>query len=205
MITEDIKGIQFVQEAFQLYGKFPVFFLGEDEKPKPSGEQYYTSVIGTPVWDRIELLNVDPDAQGKTLNYINEEGIVRVMPYYTFPDAVLIEATRAKDYIETKIAGAAGTVKEELSLDDYDITIKGVIINNENDDYPTKAVEELMAVFERPLECGVQSKYLNRILKVQHLYFTNIELKQLEGYGSVQPFVLTAKSDNPIVFDLKKL
>jgi len=55
--------------------------------------------------------------------------------------------------IRTKIAGANGSVKEEIGLNDWQITIRGLIINYTNDDYPKVEAGRLSGTFKRPLEC----------------------------------------------------
>ena len=206
MINAGNNNLDLVQEALGLYGKFPVYVLN-DATPRPNREQYYTNEItGAPVWDRITLRNIDANNPPRNdLNYVDEDGVFNTMPSFTFDDYVLIEtSTQRKDFIGYKNAGVNGTVKEEVSLDDIEITIRGAIINYENNDFPKIATQRLRGIFKRPLECGVDSKYLNQVLKVYHLFFTENSLTLLPGYGNMQPFELRALSDEPVVFQLLK-
>lgn len=197
--TNAYQSISLVKEAFGIYARVAVFTLG-DSTPASNKEQYSVSTIGTPVWDRVKLRNTNHDS----LNYVNSDGELIVMPSYVFPETILIEASQSKDIVETKFAGGMGKTKEEISLDDYQIIIRGLIINYENKDYPVLQSKLLQGIFSRPLECGVESKYLNNVLKVYNLVFTEKSLKMLEGYGNIQPFELTAWSDEPIEFQLIK-
>jgi hypothetical protein len=200
MIAVDyLKSQVLIQEAFNLYGKFPVFFL--NEKPTASTEQYYTTEIGTPVWDRIKFKQ---SADADNLNYTDRAGVLTIMPSVTLPDVVLVEATQRKNMIKTKMAGANGSVNEEISLDNVQIVIRGVIINYKNDDYPKNKVKELLGAFRRPLECYVESKYLNNVLKVYNLLIEDINLKPMAGLQNSQSFEITCSSDIPLVFDLSK-
>lgn len=189
-----------LRTAFGLYGRFPVFVLG-DHAPGVNNEQYYTNdITGAKVWDRITLKNNDSD----NLNYTNRAGEFIAQPSYTFPDSVLIEASRAKDIIRTKVAGADGKVKEEISKDDWQITLRGYIINYTNDDYPKLEVNRLIGAFNRPLECGVVSKFLNNVLKVYNLVLGEISFKATPGFPNIQAFEIPAESDEPIIFKLSK-
>ena len=209
---DDVKSSELVRTAFGIYGRFPVFNFGADEKPGTNKESYHLSVLNTKVWDRVILRNhfkgdpISPggNIDGSNLNYTSQAGENVVMPAYEFPDAVLIEVSRKKDMIETKIAGADGTVKEEISLSDWDIMIRGFIINYDNEDYPKAAVKRLLGVFVRPLECGIDSKYFTEVLKIYNVVFGEVKLKEMEGYPNVQAFEIPAKSDNPIEFQLIK-
>jgi hypothetical protein len=200
MIIEEFKSQELIKGAFGLYGRFPVFFL--NEKPAVNEEQYYTSAIGTPVWDRIKLKS---SADAENLNYVDRAGITNVMNALTLPDTVLVEASQGKDIVKTKMTGSNGTAKEEISLDDWEITIRGVIINYKNNDYPRREVASMVTTFTRPLECYVESKYLNNVLKVFNLMIEKVVFNAVPGRPNTQSFELTCTSDIPIIFDLRKL
>tara|TARA_R110002051_G_scaffold297564_2_gene363982 strand:+ start:36146 stop:36763 length:618 start_codon:yes stop_codon:yes gene_type:complete len=148
------------------------------------------SEMGVPVWDIIELENLIEDGTGKEFNG------------YRFPAETTLEASRTKKIVETNIVGLEGMVEELISLDDWQLTAKGFLINYDSESYPAEKVRQL----ERA--CGllhsnipVVSEFMN-LLGINYISIHELSLPQLPGYSNVQPFQITMKSKKPFTVSL---
>jgi len=121
---------------------------------------------------------------------------------YTFPDCPLIDITASKNIVTTPIQGRNGSVKEYISIDDYQVTIRGILINYDNDDYPEELVYNLHQVFKVEAELQVLSPVLN-LLDIHNLVIKDIKFPEVEGYSNIQPFVLQCLSDEPLELVIK--
>lgn len=119
----------------------------------------------------------------------------------------LIELGGGKNIVATPIAGAAsrngkrrrGSVKELIAIDDYAVTIRGFIINEEDDEaYPADGVRKFRDLIERDMlriEC-----LLTDIFDIKYICVKNINLPALEGFPAMQPYEIQALSDEPFDF-----
>lgn len=145
------------------------------------------SAMGTPVWDFIDLRP----------SYI--EGTGEHFGGYSFPLETTIEPVRPKKIIETDIFGRDGTVEELIALDDWQLTIRGLIINYESTDYPEEQVKELQRVCELKtslLEC---EGTLLTMLGIGFMSIHKLTLTPSIGYSNIQAFEIEAKSKTPFI------
>ncbi|WP_443937095.1 DUF6046 domain-containing protein [Pedobacter sp. MW01-1-1] len=135
------------------------------------------SVLGTPIYELITLKDGDLE--------------------YTFPDWPLIDVAFSKNIIKTPLKGYNGTVKEFINIDDYQIQIRGILINYVNDEYPLDLLDKLKRICSINKELQVTSPVLNQ-LDIHNLVITDVRYPEVEGYNHIQPFVIQALSDEPI-------
>lgn len=135
------------------------------------------SVLGTPIFEQITL----------------KDGAKE----YTMPDWPLIDIAFTKNIIKTPLKGFNGSVKEFINIDDYQIQIRGILINYANDEYPYDMLAELQNMCTINKELQVTSPVLN-LLDVHNLVITDVRYPEVEGYNHIQPFVLQALSDEPV-------
>lgn len=146
-----------------------------------------TSVLGTPVWDYIQVKPVTDKSTGA------------VFSGYDFPLETTIEAVRAKKIVESDILGRDGTVEELIALDDWSLTIRGLIINYQNKDYPSQAVQDLQRLFElKNAAIPVTGTFLT-MLDIRYLSLHRLSLKPSVGYSHIQAFEIEAKSKKPFI------
>jgi hypothetical protein len=132
-------------------------------------------------------------------------------PYNLSPYTIL-EITRAKNIVKTPMLGLNGTVKEFISMDDWQLTFKGFLINEERDELPYEQTARLLEVFGINEQLLFVSETVRRwferqgaIAQGEALEFIVIEevrLPGLDGFSNVQPFEIVAVSDNPIEIEL---
>lgn len=145
------------------------------------------SVMGTPVWDFIDLRP----------SYI--EGTGEQFGGYSFPLETTIEPIRPKKIVETDIFGRDGNIEELIALDDWQLTIRGLIINYESTDYPEQQVKELQRVCELKtslLEC---EGTLLTMLGIHYMSIHKLILNPQVGYSNIQAFEIEAKSKIPFI------
>lgn len=198
------------KEAFGIYGRFPIYFLGKakpgtppdpvdmkisDWNIPPSGltddKGVYITPSGVPIWDRIGFTEVPFLTDGEN-------------PVFWMPHVVTAEVSDDKNMVLTELIGAkGGTVKELMSDGDKVITFRGLIINWENpDEFPEEQVKRLNDLYDLKQSIKVVSKWLNDANDIYQLVFTRRVIKGMEGVANVAQFEFTALSDNDIVLEL---
>ena len=145
------------------------------------GEVKKISFLGTPIYESVAIKG-NPD--------------------YMFPDAMIYDLGQASKIIKTEITKRDGTVKEYISLDDYKITFNGFIINNQSDVYPSDQVQKFVELFKKGSEHEIVSDILNSVFGIHNIVVDDRQFVRIRGNPSVQPFVLTCSSDEPIEFVL---
>ena len=153
------------------------------------------SVLGTPIYEQITL--TIPAVQGSG-------GQVSSRQYdYVFPDWPLFDIAPSWTIKKENILGGNGTVKEYIQQDDFEIRIRGFLINYNSNDYP----EQLVADFWKAINCqrsiGITSRVFN-ILNIHNIVVKSVRLPALEGYMNIQPFEIECVSDEAVELLIKK-
>ncbi|KAB2918686.1 MAG: hypothetical protein F9K23_00685 [Bacteroidetes bacterium] len=192
---------QAFEDVFNIYAQIPAFPLANKRAggtgPLPAfnvqveaGENPFrfdlVAQTGIVVWDRVI---VDYTAGG-------------VLQQYNFPVECLMEAKAPKIIEKTTMPGRKGSVKEYITQGDYEITLRGFLVDYENDVYPAERVQELNAVFEDNTALVVKSRYLNG-LGIFNVVIQDIKWPVMEGYANCQPFEIQLLSDEPIELELQ--
>lgn len=133
--------------------------LVPDQLRKPGGSDYKTKYLGTYVFDTLTL---GPDQFFDSK--FNNEGIYIKKTNATTLDALrlnsaIMSVTVDRTIIQTTPIGSTiGTIKEFISLGEYNIKITGHIVNDENPlDYPTQIVQLLNQYVKAPIAITVNS------------------------------------------------
>lgn len=132
--------------------------------------------------------------QFEQLSYTDDVGAKVDMKRLYLP-CVIVEPTLVKNVVKTTIRGAKlrGTVKEQTSLGDYSISIKGMLIGTDGK-YPFDLVNRLKLYAESPKAIAVSHDLLTK-LGVYSIVIEQMELPNKQGFENVQPFTLTCSSD----------
>lgn len=146
----------------------------------------YLSALGTPVLTDLTL-------QGGT--YTTQSG-----QKISFEDVVLqtvlVNVSQPKRIITTEIQGRDGTVKEYIGMDDYQVTING-IITGPNGHFPIDEVNALHQICKAPIPIVVISRYLHN-LDIFNLVIKDFSYEQQPGAYSLQAFTIDCMSDVPV-------
>lgn len=151
----------------------------------------YTSGLGTPVYSSIEFL--PGTYETNTKGVFKSFGSSIDGPDRLRYEAVLLSVSQQKKIIKTEIQGRDGTVKEYIGMDDYEITVNGVI-TGANGHRPIDEIIGLKKMLDAPIPIEVASAYL-QALDIHYLVLDNYTLEETEGGYSFQKFSLNFISD----------
>ncbi|WP_312399487.1 DUF6046 domain-containing protein [Chryseobacterium sp.] len=154
-----------------------------------NNELMAVSAIGVPVWDYIDILP----------SYI--EGTGESFSGYKFPRETTLEAVRVKKIVETDVMGRDGSVEELISMDDWQLTIRGLIINYESTDYPEEQVKELQKVCELKTSLLEVCGTFLTMLDIKYFSIHRLVLNPSLGYSNIQSFEIEAKSKIPFIIE----
>lgn len=119
---------------------------------------------------------------------------------WEFDDAV-ISITAKKTIIETSLVGRKGSVKELISIDDYEIKLMVVF---SGDDYPEYDVLDLVTLWEInesvKMNCAVTDYFLQEDDKV---VIKTLDFPAMEGNEDMQVITMTLLSDKNFELEIK--
>lgn len=117
-------------------------------------------------------------------------------PKLLLPPTTVLQVDRSKKIIKTPLHGGRGEFKEMIGTNDATVRIRGIWINETNDDREAM-IRSLSQLEQVPKELEVACDYLSW-LGIQHLVIESMNLPILQGQPTMQPFELNCTSDNPI-------
>ena len=180
-----------VLASFGLQALKSVFYGIQDE---PTDDPVATSYLGTPVFSNIDFI------EG---SYKNLEG--ETIEYETLTvNTVLFSVNQSKNVVRTPIQGRNGTVKEYISDGDFDVSIRGLIVSPNANEYPKNDVLKLVEILKVQDNLEIASRFLNDRFGITNLVIMSYSLPENEGFQNMQAFEINAVSDEPIELILKK-
>jgi len=126
---------------------------------------------------------------------------------FELPNEPLVSLGLAKTIVETATVGRyrKGTVKEYIVTEDYQITIKGICINEEDpEEYPTKQIQLLNKVFEINDSLEIVGSLFFELYGIRNIVFKEIAFEEMKGQPGAQIYTLTAVSDQDFYADLNE-
>ena len=172
-------------------------------EPEDSDTAQFTSDLGTPVYSTLEFLKVS----GTSLD--NSLGVGGQAPSEIFLriDTVLITVTGSKNIIKTPIVGRRGTVKEYISMGDYQINVKGAIFPDQTKTsnanvYPRDRVDLLIQLLTLPKPLPIACDFLGQFDINFLIVDPEFTISEKVGSRNEVPFEFNAISDFPDDFEL---
>ena len=110
---------------------------------------------------------------------------------------VLIDVVQEKNIITTAVANRDYTVKEFISEGDFQITVRGALVSEDAELYPSDQVRNLFFLLKKKHSLYVVCEYL-RQFNIYQFVVTHYSFPQKEGFQNMQLFELSAISDDPI-------
>lgn len=111
---------------------------------------------------------------------------------YEIPNAV-ISFTGKKNVVETAMVGRKGSVKELISIDDYEISIQGIA---SSDDFPEAAIAELNELYTIneaiTLKCALTDIFMEEDDRV---VIRSIDISDMKGSETFQVFKIDLVTD----------
>lgn len=123
---------------------------------------------------------------------------------WTFPVDPIVSVSASKTVVQTQMTGGVGPVVEEVALEGYTVVIRGVLINEDNDDYPFDQVARLNNLFTKMGGLKVQNNILNRCYGIDRLVIKNHSEQGEAGIQSMQAYSITAVSDRDVQLELRE-
>ncbi|MBN1250689.1 MAG: hypothetical protein JXA16_01040 [Bacteroidales bacterium] len=105
-----------------------------------------------------------------------------------------INISAQKRIVKTAISGRNGTVKEIISTEDYQIKIRGFIIDNENYQYPFDEVESLYKLFNKNIALSISNDICS-LIGINNVVFESLNLIE-QTHENVQAYELSLISDD---------
>lgn len=104
--------------------------------------------------------------------------------------------TNKKTIVETPMVNRQGTFKEEISLSDWDMNVKGLIVSTDMD-YPDQMVSELTRLYELSAPLGIQNARTSIIIEGQEqVVIKSLRFPEIKGMKHIQAFEMDLVSDN---------
>ncbi len=119
-----------------------------------------------------------------------------------------INISNSKRIIETPLTERRGTVKEFISMEDYKIGLKGLVIGH-NGQFPEKDIEDLRTLWERNVALEIKSILTDIfLLTPEHggqdkVVITDFSLAENQGVEHVRAFTMELKTDQEFELYLK--
>lgn len=157
-------------------------------EPEPQDEAVAQSYLGTPVYDQL----IFPAEGNEEIQLINDLVI----------NDVIFRVTRLKIIVKTPVQGRKGTVKELVTLGDYQIEIMGKIVSEYPNQKPIDKLRELLKVESYEGNVSVAVKFLSAF-DIETILIERIECTEERGFYNEIPFTIMAVSDDPIELQLR--
>jgi hypothetical protein len=120
------------------------------------------------------------------------------------PNEPSISISSRKNIVETPLAGSTrrGTVKELISIEDWQVTIRGIALNFQSKlVYPEDQVKALRDLYETNESLDVMCALTN-LLGIYRLVITSFELPEMIGIQHAQAYQFTCISDEDFLLEL---
>jgi Domain of unknown function (DUF6046) len=152
-------------------------------------KELLTTYLGTPVYSNLVFKgdatasSGSPAASDLTIN------------------TVLFQVMMRKNIIETALQGRDGTIKEYISMGDYEINIMGEIVSELPLVFPKTNVKALRAFCELPKQIAVVSDFLS-LFGINNIVVNEYTCSEKMGSRNEVPFTMYAVSDVDLNLDL---
>jgi hypothetical protein len=197
-VIKENKSAAFIVRGFGLQRLQTKFFNVDEEL---SDAEVSKGNFGLPVFTNLEI-------EGGSYQFFNEDTQQNEINTYAGVtlDTVLMTVSMAKNIVTTQIQGRNGTIKEYVSDGDFEIDVRGVIVGDGQNEYPSLDVEELVRLLTVPDTLTVTSDFLSRfssisplgIEGIDNVVITDFSLPQREGFRNAQLFQFKMLSNEPI-------
>lgn len=126
---------------------------------------------------------------------------------FTLPNEPLLSVSLSKTIVETATVGKKrrGTVKEYITVEDYQITIRGVCFDEKNPErYPSEQVKMINDLFEIHDSVEVVGNKFFELFKIRHIVLRDKNFDEMAGQQGLQKYTITAVSDTDFYADLNE-
>ncbi len=173
---------------------YPGVFLNKMEADGRSASKYEMQTASTPI---LETNGAIP------LRIADVLGRYYFMPVWIYlgskkteiPNAV-ISMTGRKNIVETQLIGVQGSVKELVSIADYEISLISTVVGQSPDSYPEEAVRELVDLYNKNEAVEIVSGITDIVLGADsHVVIKSISFPAVGGYENQQIVEMSLVTD----------
>jgi len=134
-----------------------------------------------------------------------------VFDYYNLNDSLgglfapppIVSFSKSKRQERTVLDGPEGEVVEKYGHEPWSITIRGLLIDTVNHNYPSQKVRTLISVFNTDDMWEVESEIFQDH-GIRSIYFEQIDSEGVESFDDTWSYTLKAFSIKPVEFFLRK-
>ena len=146
------------------------------------------SVLGSPYYEQVQ------DGNGLLGKYVylpvRIAGVL--IPY------AVVSISGSKTIVETPLVARRGTVKEQIALEDYRISVKGFFISQTNT-LPDKEIQQLKQLYERADSLIFRNALTDIFLTDNDkVVIKTLDLPEVVGKPSYRPFTMELVTDNEL-------
>ena len=126
---------------------------------------------------------------------------------FEFPNEPLISLSLVKTIVETATVGKErkGTVKEYITTEDYQITLRGVCVDIEDPDrYPSDQVDAINKMFDVNDSLKVVNNKFLELFKIRNIVLKEKRFEEMAGQQGLQKYTISAVSDQDFYADLNE-
>lgn len=155
-----------------------------------SGSALTADHFGKLIWLPIKFVNLNADIFGAT---------ELLLPY------CVISMTAKKTIVKTPMVERKGTVKELYSADDYQISIKGFVIDDTQRTFPEKELTILRKLYDLQEAIQLDNALSNIFLdKDTRVVIEGLNLPEVEGGKKhIRPFSFSLESDAIFILEIE--
>ncbi len=118
---------------------------------------------------------------------------------YLLPNTIL-SMTSKKNIVKTALVNRDGTVKEQISIDDWDLRIRGVLVGK-GDNYPEEEKQLMVDWYKRKKSMNIQNVKTAICLEgKEKVVIEDLSFPEIRGFENTQPYEMRLSSD--VEFDL---
>lgn len=158
------------------------------------------SYLGTPIFQPITFLG----GVYKQLGTGAQQGQVVQATYagWTLPATATAEFKRGKEITKTSPNGASGSTKELWAFSDWDITIRGLLLDGQPGFFPAGQLREMLG-WEKVADSIEVSGEMFGFLGIKRLVIEDFNLGKVAGMPNVIPFQMQCVSDEDLILSIK--
>jgi len=167
------------------------------------GSSYYGSgLLGREYFMPVKLSYLDKSIGAQYPSADNANNGIKKEWNLPYP---VVSISSKKTIIETPLTERRGTVKELINIQDYEIVVKGLIVNTDNE-FPEEEVVMLRTIYEQnmpiSIQCALTDIFLLRPDRSgsDHVVIRELKFPVIAGVKHVCPYELHMLSDE--AFDL---
>ena len=151
-------------------------------------DENIASYLGTPIYDQLRFSkDFNPELE------LSEDLVI---------NDVLFTCRRPKNIVRTKVQGRDGDVNEFISNADWEITINGMLVSEDQLVQPKEDLITLRNIINYEGSIALVSDYLQSI-DVDTIVIDSADINQVPGTRNVLPFVLQCRSEDAIELQIQ--